>query len=82
MQDQDLAAFEEGQDIFRPSFEAQHQAALDPLREVGREGEAQIVAGEPHLADALASEHAFEAAHHGFDFWQFRHGSTVRPVWV
>jgi hypothetical protein len=77
MEDQDFAALEEGEDVFRPPLEAQHDAALDALGEIGREGKAQIAAGELHLVNALAGQHDLEAAHHGFDFWKLRHGISL-----
>src|SRR5262245_5516765 len=77
VKDQDLAALEESEDIFRPPFEADDSAALDTFDEIGREGKAQIRALEAHAADALAQEHRFKPAHHGFDFGKFRHEALL-----
>lgn len=77
MEDQDLAALEESEDVFRPPLKAKHDAALDALGEIGRKGKAQIAAGEFHFVNTLARKHGLEAAHHGFDFWKLRHGISL-----
>ena len=44
------------------------------LGEALRKGKAQIGAAQGDRRDAAALEHGLQSAHHGFDFWKFRHG--------
>ena len=73
MHDEHLAAVEIGEQIFGPPAEADNTVALQPLREIRREGGAQVRPPDIDLLDAHALHDGGKAEAYGFDFGKFGH---------
>ena len=71
-----VAAIEAHQDVFGTAAETEDPGALEAGREARREGPAQVRPADLGMGDGPALEPGHEAAHHGFDFGEFRHGGA------
>ena len=74
MDEQAVAALDLGENVLCPAREPEDLPPGQARGETLRKGKAQIGTAQGDRLDALALEHGLQSAHHGLDFWKFRHG--------
>ena len=74
MHQQHVAGIEIGHQVLGAAAETGHRAPLQPRGEIGLERKAQAGAAGLSAFDARALHRRLQAAAHGFDLGQFRHG--------
>ena len=74
MDEQAVAALDLGENVLCPAREAEDLPPGQARGETLRKRKAQIGTAQGDRLDALALEHGLQSAHHGLDFWKFRHG--------
>ena len=75
MSDQRFAAVEAEEKVFGAARESDNPPRRQPLRESGREGKPDVGAAQFDPLNSRAEHRRLEAAPHGFDLRQLRHGN-------
>ena len=61
------------QNVFGATTKPQHHGTLQRLGKPGGEREAHVRPMYHRTGDSATVEPGLKAAHHGFNFWEFRH---------